>query len=142
MSDIQKVCRGCGELLPLNSFPTDSNRPDGHRAQCRACKSKYDREHRKIVDPAHTRELHRSSRKNHPEKLAARRRRFRKNHPDKNRAHRMIYKAVRCGRIVKSEICQCCGVSENIEAHHQDYEKPLSVIWLCRGCHRSKHKEG
>ncbi len=37
------------------------------------------------------------------------------------------------GKIIK-EPCLICG-SENVEAHHEDYNKPLEVIWLCREHH-------
>nr|DAD85891.1 MAG TPA: hypothetical protein [Siphoviridae sp. ctGdK3] len=30
---------------------------------------------------------------------------------------------------------------ENLEAHHDDYSKPLQVRWLCRRHHKQLHKE-
>lgn len=38
---------------------------------------------------------------------------------------------------------QPCSVCENpiAEGHHNDYTKPLEVIWLCRNCHMDFHKE-
>lgn len=35
--------------------------------------------------------------------------------------------------------CFICG-SLNVEAHHEDYDKPLDVIWYCRQHHLSYHK--
>jgi hypothetical protein len=26
-------------------------------------------------------------------------------------------------------------------AHHEDYDKPLEVVWLCQPCHKQRHKE-
>jgi ribosomal protein S27AE len=39
---------------------------------------------------------------------------------------------------LKRPPCQKCGDS-NSEAHHQDYTKPFSIIWLCKSCHQYAH---
>jgi hypothetical protein len=38
------------------------------------------------------------------------------------------------GKIQKGP-CAHCGTNEHIEGHHEDYSKPLEVMWLCRPCH-------
>lgn len=43
------------------------------------------------------------------------------------------------GYIFKQS-CSICG-SEKSEAHHEDYNKPLEVIWFCRSCHLDFHKQ-
>ena len=35
--------------------------------------------------------------------------------------------------------CEICGVNDKVEAHHDDYDKPLDVRWLCRFHHREYH---
>ena len=42
--------------------------------------------------------------------------------------------------ILTKECCKVCGTNEDIEAHHEDYTKPLEIIWLCRKHHREHHK--
>ena len=32
-----------------------------------------------------------------------------------------------------------CGVVK-VQAHHEDYTKPLEVTWLCSACHAKVHK--
>jgi ribosomal protein S27AE len=53
------------------------------------------------------------------------------------RAYANVYQN-QYGRLVKQP-CEKCG-NENTEKHHEDYSKPLEVIWLCRQCHLDHHK--
>lgn len=46
---------------------------------------------------------------------------------------------IKMGILIKEQ-CKVCGTNENIEAHHEDYTKPLDVTWLCRKHHREHHK--
>lgn len=41
------------------------------------------------------------------------------------------------GRIVKTP-CEICGNTE-VQAHHDDYNKPLEVRWMCTKCHKQWH---
>ena len=46
--------------------------------------------------------------------------------------------AVRDGRVIRMP-CEVCG-NEKSEAHHEDYSKPLDVVWLCDKHHHEAHK--
>lgn len=46
--------------------------------------------------------------------------------------------AIRDGKLDRMP-CVVCG-NERSEGHHEDYSKPLDVIWLCRKHHREVHK--
>lgn len=46
--------------------------------------------------------------------------------------------AIKLGRLVQQP-CEKCADPDS-EAHHDDYDKPLEVRWLCRSCHRTHHK--
>lgn len=35
--------------------------------------------------------------------------------------------------------CQACGSTRHIEAHHDDYSRPLDIIWLCASHHVKFH---
>lgn len=77
---------------------------------------------------------------------AAYMREWRKSHPlnpeqrwkDNSRSYAGVYK--RRGRIVQQP-CVDCGSRES-QMHHEDYDAPLSVTWLCRRCHLARHAEG
>ena len=40
-----KTCSTCGESKPLSQFTRDRSKPDGHRAQCKACRNASKRRH-------------------------------------------------------------------------------------------------
>lgn len=65
--------------------------------------------------------------------------RYRARHPERVAAHRAVLNAKRRGRL-KPKPCEVCGSTEAIEAHHDDYQKPLVVRWLCRKHHRAHHR--
>lgn len=66
-------------------------------------------------------------------------RRYRKENPKKYSAHMKVSNAVRDGKLLKVDSCEVCGSSFHVQAHHDDYDKPLEVRWLCAGCHTTWH---
>ena len=72
--------------------------------------------------------------KRHPEKakeiakIALKK--WRIKNPKKIRAHRKVYCALRNGTLRKKP-CEVCGINK-VSAHHNDYNKPLKVKWLCK----------
>lgn len=58
--------------------------------------------------------------------------------PEKMVARSAVGHALRDGKLFK-EPCFYCGSTENIEAHHTDYSKPLDVTWMCLSHHRELH---
>jgi ribosomal protein S27AE len=62
--------------------------------------------------------------------------------PDKLAKHKVrtrTGKEIAAGRLLKKP-CERCGAIE-VESHHDDYDKPFDVRWLCRPCHKKHHKE-
>lgn len=73
-----------------------------------------------------------------PGKVRQYTKKYRANNPEKRRAHRKVEVAVRDGRITK-EPCTVCGNTKS-QGHHDDYSKPLEVIWLCAKHHKERHR--
>lgn len=65
--------------------------------------------------------------------------RWRENHPDKFNAQKQLQHAVATNRLVRGK-CEVCG-SGKAHGHHEDYSKPLDVIWLCAKHHAERHLE-
>lgn len=64
-------------------------------------------------------------------------------------AHNKVEQAIYVKKLVRPDTCEECGGSGQpyrdgraaIQAHHNDYNKPLEVRWLCKGCHHHWHEE-
>jgi hypothetical protein len=52
----------------------------------------------------------------------------------KDRAREAVARAIKVGILIRQP-CVICG-QEKAEAHHEDYSKPLKIIWLCQKHHR------
>ena len=62
---------------------------------------------------------------------------WRQRNPEKVRAHWAVSNAIRYGKLQRQP-CEVCGETKS-HAHHDDYNKPLDVKWLCHGCHWKRH---
>jgi hypothetical protein len=65
---------------------------------------------------------------------------WRRANPGKYEAHLAVQRAVKAGELDK-ESCEVCGV-EAVDAHHDQYDEPLRVRWLCRRHHTRLHHYG
>ena len=54
----------------------------------------------------------------------------------------VITKATRDGMMKRARDVKCEKCGERADhRHHEDYEKPLEVIYLCHRCHRILHQK-
>lgn len=61
--------------------------------------------------------------------------------PEKVKAHTRVYDAIRRGKLIRPNTCKICSKFCKPEAHHEDYSKPLEILWLCKNCHAEKHRK-
>lgn len=52
-------------------------------------------------------------------------------------ARMKVYHALKNGKLNRKSCEQCDN--KNVQAHHDDYNKPLEVRWLCRLHHNEVH---
>lgn len=57
---------------------------------------------------------------------------------EKDKARRLAFRAIQSG-VLTRQPCEVCG-AEKVDAHHDDYGKPLDVRWLCRAHHGVVHR--
>lgn len=159
-----KTCSRCGEVKPLEDFYKNKRDLSGRSSACRACiKAKgSEPESRRS-----RREYQKSYRRDNKEKIRAAKLLVRKNNPslcrkraraeyqrnregylkrsrendqarpDKRRARGAVERALKRGTLAR-EPCTVCG-KQKVEGHHEDYSKPLNVIWLCPAHHKRLH---
>lgn len=63
---------------------------------------------------------------------------WRIHNPRRYLAHLYVEAAKRCG-VLAPQPCEICGAAK-AEAHHDDYDRPGKVRWLCRKHHVRLHK--
>jgi len=135
-----KQCFKCKLTKPLSEFYKHSQMKDGHLNKCIECNKKDSNKHR-AENLEKVREYDRERGKN-PERIKFNteiNKAWREEDKRRARAHSSVFRAIRKGILVKMP-CVRCGEQKSL-AHHEDYDKPLDVMWLCQPCHKQRHKE-
>lgn len=114
--DVLKQCTRCREVKPTYDFHKKGDSRDKYSHYCAECSREASRLRRKRL-PNDWR-----SRSGSVEVVARQ--------MVRNRIH---------GGTLERGACEVCGVSKDIQAHHNDYSKPLEVRWLCRKHHVEYH---
>lgn len=84
------------------------------------------------------REEERRYRQNNLDRHAEYQRNYRAKNPETTKAHSVINTLKRQNKITPQP-CEVCG-EEKVEAHHDDYNEPTKVRWLCKKCHMKWHR--
>ena len=132
--DLLKRCFKCHEVLPRTEFYKHKQMGDGLLGKCKSCtkKDSIERRHSKIEEVrAYDRGRQHKSRPNYQKE-------YRQANPLKYKAHSAVNYAVRTGSLERLP-CEVCNISEGVHAHHEDYSKPLDVVWLCAIHHSERH---
>jgi len=149
----EKKCFKCNEIKSLEEFYKHAGMADGYLNKCKKCArsdvhknrsqnieyyKQYDRSRAMREDRVVARlEYNKTERGKEARKTAYANAKNRR--PERHNARVILNNAVRDGRILRPTSCTC-GATGRIEAHHEDYSKPLEVSWLCVACHKQAHK--
>lgn len=145
-----KTCFKCLKDKPVSEFYKHPQMGDGYLGKCKSCTKKDSNERRMLLEATNLEWVLNERARNREKSKKARRqgmstkrdraessRKFRLKFPFKARAHTAVENAIRNGRL-KPQKCFCGGKAQ---AHHEDYSKPLDVVWLCRKHHMERHVE-
>jgi len=146
-------------LLPISEFYTHKKMADRHLNFCKNCVKnriqlyrqeniekirEYDRQRGRTAEHiqkniAYAEKLKTEYPQKYKEMEKKRSDNYIQQHPDRRQAHMMVYAKIRNKNIVKKP-CEVCGTTRKIEAHHDDYAKPLEIRWLCKKHHMELHR--
>lgn len=157
---MEKKCFKCFAIKPLSEFYKHGAMADRHLNKCKECTKKDSRQHRESnLEKVREYDRNRPNAKERVEKHLRRMKRimieepekfkqvrmqchnWRRNNKGKSSAHCKLARAIRIGKITKPNQCERCDSTEHIHGHHEDYSKPLDVVWLCPDCHGKRHAE-
>ena len=137
-----KRCTKCEEEKDLDSLVSDKRLKSGKGSMCKRCAVNIQK--KRYLDPLFAKAKCGYS-KQYAKKNRDRRveldRAWRLKHPCKKKAQDRINSLIRSGKLVPPAACERCSNADQLQAHHEDYSKPLEVQWLCITCHNTRHKE-
>ncbi len=153
----EKRCSRCGQIKSLEEFSRNRNLPLGRNSWCRKCFAAHSRSPKGRISQARRSRKYQRSEKGrvsgrrsdrkyrqqaeHREKRAQIFTKYNASHVKENRAKGKVRYAIAKGLLIRPNVCSNCGRKGRINAHHEDYDKPLQVDWLCETCHRLLHAQ-
>lgn len=145
-----KVCTICNTEKAVIEFYRHSMTADGHYPWCKDCHKERCRQNRKSDVKAYREKQRKRAQTDIGKEIANRAYKkaltsgkhtqrtsnWRAKNPEKYKAHLEVKKALYNGLLNKVG-CIVCG--KDAQAHHEDYAKPLEVMWLCKTHHAEHH---
>jgi hypothetical protein len=135
-----KTCFKCQTVKPLTEFYKHTGMADGHLNKCKEC-NKKDAVNTRNAKIEYYREYDRIRSKTPERKKVHNEISYLWRKEDKRRikCHNAVSRAIKAGKLIRLP-CVRCGNKKSL-GHHEDYDFPLDVIWLCQPCHKQRHKE-
>ncbi len=138
-----KECFKCHTVKPLTDFYKHPQMGDGHLNKCKECakKDSDDNFKRKLQDPHwQIKERERQRKKEAKRRelgLVKPYNRKQQSPASRKEKYGEYTNAIKYGKLTP-EPCEVCGKNKT-QGHHEDYSKPLNVIWLCVRHHQDRH---
>ena len=137
-----KTCFKCVTEKPLSDFYKHPQMADGHLNKCRECakKDSDDNFKRKQEDPhwqIKERERQRKKQANRRDMGLAKKYQRKNDYIKTKEKYGEYLSAIKNGKLTPQP-CAVCG-KDKTQGHHEDYSKPLDVVWLCIRHHQDRH---
>ena len=135
-----KECFKCKTVKLLEEFYKHPSMPDGHVNKCKECnKNDVTANRNKNIEKIRAYDRERGKQPERIKAAAEITRAWRAEDKRRLAAHHAVARAIRNGSLFRLPCVRCEKVKSL--AHHEDYDKPLEVMWLCQPCHKQRHKE-
>jgi hypothetical protein len=149
---MKKVCTVCKKEKDVSEFYIRKKSRLGYYSNCKKCHyiltkswAIKNNTRRKELN----RKCHRSLkgkttlsiwRKNNREKMNTYHKKWMNKFPGRTKIYDKVKYAKKTG-LITYQPCVVCGATENTVCHHEDYSKPLNVIWFCTLHHSETHSK-
>lgn len=158
---MEKECRTCHKLLDISYFYRHGEMKDGHLNICIDCTKErvfkhrishidkireYDRK-RGVTEERKQKNVERyhKIKKEDPDKFISMNRNrtnnYRQKYKNKQKAVAIVQRNLLSGKLKRIDQCEVCGINKSEHAHHEDYSKPLDILWVCIKCHGYIHRK-
>ena len=135
-----KTCFKCKAVKPFTEFYKHPQMGDGYLNKCKECTKNDSNKHRsENLEKVRAYDRERGKRPERVRYNTEVNRAWRDEDKRRVRAHNAVKRAILKGTLQKRP-CVRCGNVKSL-AHHEDYDKPLDIMWLCQPCHKQRHKE-
>jgi hypothetical protein len=132
---MDKICKRCGNKKPINEYYKHKQMGDGFLNICKNCvRVRVNIYRMDNLEKVRSYDRGRGNRQDQSYLSD-----YRSRYPKKYAATSAINNAVKNGSIKKPKRCSKCDKEKRVVGHHDDYNKPLEVRWLCQGCHKIWH---
>lgn len=139
MTRSDKECFKCNMTKPLHEFYKHFAMADGHLNKCKECTKRDVTLHRdNNLERIRAYDRERSKKPDRLQQFTEYTKFWRSQDKRRAKAHSAVAWAIKKGTLIRLP-CVQCGNPKSL-AHHEDYDKPLDVVWLCAPCHVQHHK--
>ena len=140
MADLSwaKKCPQCEKTKSADDFYRNDKMTSGFLSKCKSCVCSNVRKHRlQNIEKARQYDSERAKTDKRIASSIEQTKKWRGQDSRRAKCHSAVARAVKSGRLSRLP-CSVCGNAKSI-AHHEDYDRPLDVVWYCQEHHKARH---
>ena len=133
-------CSKCTTWKSEENFTKNAKSKDGLNYWCKLCTQANSRRGYYKYKAKRTETIAKYRQSDKAKRMALQSyKKWKENNPKKYISHMALKQGIRFGFVTVGR-CEICG-SQEVDGHHEDYDRPYDVHWLCRAHHREIHRK-